>query len=478
MKSRNRIIGPWGLIIIALAALALTAQVGSAQPIRDPEPPFQFILQPQTYAPGVTYMPVASQVIMTETFSASFAPTTTLSGNTPLWRVSVNPDDSAGYYWDRVSTGAYANSAWHATKPIDNAPVLNPGTSQYPSGQDTWLLYGPVNLSNYQYIQLAFQYSMGTAPGDSLMWGISTDGQIFYGDQQSGSTSGWLPITHTLKLDNPIDYSAAYIAFAFKSGNTPSGLGAFVDNIQVAGEPYKLVYLPSVLRNYPPTPTPIPPLYGYTFDPGNNDINTWGGTFTLPTTGYGGPCQYGQFARTNHGNPVNSLAIWNNCKYAYTASSPNVNASANFEMIVDVSPWRLYGNDLYGVFFNANGDNYYRLSLASNTGDPLITAILLERCGGGSCTPLTSGYAGLQPLPAGLVVGQPTYWDQIRVLRVGNNIKVFLNNMQVIDLNDGTFVGPGKFGVHIFPLDGNITTNPPEGAQMEIDFDNIRIYQR
>jgi hypothetical protein len=63
------------------------------------------------------------------------------------------------------------------------------------------------------------------------------------------------------------------------------------------------------------------------------------------------------------------------------------------------------------------------------------------------------------------------------VLRVGSNIKVFLNNVQVIDLNDGTFVGPGRFGVHIFPLEGNIT-DPPAGAQMEIDFDNIRIYQR
>ncbi len=103
----------------------------------------------------------------------------------------------------------------------------------------------------------------------------------------------------------------------------------------------------------PPTPTPIPPLYGYTFDPGNNDLDLWGGTITgNPRTGYGGPCVEGQFARTNHGNPVNSLALWNNCKFVPTYSSPDVDAPTDFEMIVDMSPWRIYGEDLYGVIFN------------------------------------------------------------------------------------------------------------------------------
>jgi hypothetical protein len=133
---------------------------------------------------------------------------------------------------------------------------------------------------------------------------------------------------------------------------------------------------------------------------------------------------------------------------------------------------------MYGVIFNVNGSNFYRLSLATNTGNNLVTAILLERCSGNRCTPLTPGYAGLQELPPDLVTGQSAFWDEMRVLRVGSNIKVVVNGQQVIDLNDGTFVGPGKFGVHIYPLEGNVTTDPPEGAQMQIDFDNIRIYER
>jgi hypothetical protein len=224
--------------------------------------------------------------------------------------------------------------------------------------------------------------------------------------------------------------------------------------------------------------TSTPPLYGYTFDPGSNDLDLWGGTITgNPRQGYGGPCVEGQFARTNHGNPVNSLALWNNCKYVPTYSSPNVDAPANFEMIVDMSPWRLYGEDLYGVIFNSDGNNFYRLSLATNSDNDVVTSVLLERCYGGSCTPLTSGYAGLQSIPAGLVYAQSAFWDQLRVLRVGSNIKVFINGVQVINLNDSLLTGPGKFGVHIFPLAGNVT-DPPEGAQMEIDFDNIRVYAR
>jgi hypothetical protein len=253
-----------------------------------------------------------------------------------------------------------------------------------------------------------------------------------------------------------------------------------VRNVLLTGEPLILGYLPIVTNNYTaPTPTPLPPLYGYTFDPNSNDLNLWGGTITgNPRQGFGGPCLEGQFARTNHGNPVNSLALWNNCKFVPTYSSPNVNAPANFELVVDMSPWRLYGEDLYGVIFAySDVNNLYRLSLATNEGNNVVTSILLERCSGGGCTPLTSGYAGLQALPTGLVYAQSAFWDQMRVLRVGNNIKVFITDVQVVNVNDSNPLTGSKFGVHVFPLAGNIT-DPPEGAQMEIDFDNIRVYAR
>ncbi len=125
-----------------------------------------------------------------------------------------------------------------------------------------------------------------------------------------------------------------------------------------------------------------------------------------------------------------------------------------------------------------DGNNLYRFEPGSrNVGNNVVSSILLERCAGGSCTPL--GPTGsFIPLPPGLVIyAQSAFWDQLRVLRVGSNIKVFVNGVQVFDVTDSNPLTGHKFGVLIFPLAGNVT-DPPEGAQMEIDFDNIRVYAR
>lgn len=502
----SALIGVWVLIIVA----TLGQQRASADPvIFDLRPPFQFVQTQSPDRPLIGLPPLGRTVIMTETFGPGFNPIASLGGGTPQWRTVVNTTDTAGYYWGRVGDSApvtFTNSAWSAVTPISDQQALTPSVSSYPTGQDAWLIYGPIDLSRYQYATLTFQYYLDADASDTLLWGAFKDSSHVYGARVGGAHNGeW--ITGTFAFDRSrYGDNAVYLAFAFQSQSS-SGLGAFIRNVQLNAEPFYFVYAPLVLNNYPPTPTPtatstptitptptqtpIPPLYGYTFDPGNNDINLWGGEYGGYTTGYGGSCWYGQGLRTNHGSPINSLYVSNSCKFAATYASPNVYAPANFEMIVDISPWRLYGEEFYGVIFNASDNtfgsghptfntngNYYRLSLATNVGDDLVTSILLERCQGGACTALTPGYAGLQQLPANLVYGQSAYWDQIRVLRVGNNIKVFVNNVQVIDLNDGTLTGPGKFGVHIFPLEGNVTANPPYGAQMQIDFDNLRIYSR
>jgi hypothetical protein len=474
----------WIAILLLGCGLALIALVGQVVSARStgPElqPPLRFAERPAALDVGTP--PPGSTVVMTETFGSSFAPITDTAGTTPQWRIITNPDDTAGYDWDRSEAvpgtpAAFANSAWSAARSYPPAPALTPGVSTYPAGQDAWLIYGPIDLSKFEFAQLSFEYYLDSRAGDTLLWGYSTDGQTFYGNSQSGPLRTW--ITNTLSFDPDATFNAVYLAFAFNSHADPQGKGAFVSNVVLTGEPLQLNYLPIALNNYAiPTATPIPPLYGYTFDPGNNDLNLWGGTITgNPRQGYGGACVEGQFARTNHGNPVNSLALWNNCKFVPTYSSPDVDAPTDFEMVVDMSPWRLYGEDLYGVIFSADGNNLYRLSLATNVGNNVVTSILLERCAGNSCSPLTSGYSGLQPLPSGLVYAQSAFWDELRVLHIGGNIKVFINGVQVVDVTDSNPLPGHKFGVQVFPLAGNVT-DPPEGAQMEIDFDNIRVYAR
>ncbi len=468
------------LLGCGLALIALAGQVVSAQSTgHELQPPLRFAESPA--APEAQTPPPGSTVLMTETFGASFAPITSTTGTTPQWRIMTNPDDTAGYYWDKVGAGTpstFSNSAWSAARLYTATQALTPGVSTYPAGQDSWLIYGPIDLSKFEYAQLSFEYYLDSRAGDTLQWGYSTDGQTFYGNSQSGPIRTW--ITNTLSFQSNTTFHAVYLAFAFNSQAGPQGKGAFVRNVLLTAERVNFTYLPIAANNYAqPTATPIPPLYGYTFDPGNNDLNLWGGTITgNPRSGYGGPCVEGQYARTDHGNPVNSLALWNNCKYVPTYSSPSgANAPDNFEMIVDVSPWRLYGQDLYGVIFNYDGNNLYRFSLLTNEDNNVVSAVMLERCAGGSCTAL--GPTGsFIPLPPGLVIyAQSAFWDQLRVLRVGSNIKVYVNNVQVFDVTDSNPLAGHQFGVHIFPLAGNVT-DPPGGAQMEIDFDNIRVYAR
>ena len=238
------------LIIVALlgcglALIALAGSVVSAQPMtQELKPPFKFAERPA--APEAQTPPPGSTILLAETFGASFAPTTTLQGSPPLWRVSVNPDDTARYYWGRVGSGTFSNSAWSATRPITSAPTLTPGVSTYPAGQDSWLIYGPIDLSRYTYGHLSFEYYLDSQAGDTLLWGYSTDGQVFYGNSQSGPLRTW--ITDTLAFRSNSTYQAVYLAFAFNSHSNPQGKGAFVRNVRLTGEPVKYNYLPVVMK--------------------------------------------------------------------------------------------------------------------------------------------------------------------------------------------------------------------------------------
>ena len=513
MKSDKRISPPvaiLGMLLVGFVFVSLFGQTVRAQQSNTLTPPFKFVEKAQPRASSVSLVPPGSTVIVTETFGVSFAPTVTLTGSTPAWRVYVNPDDTAHYYWGRVGNTSpitFTPGAWTAAvQATSGLPLLTPGTDPYPGGQDTWLIYGPIDLSHFQYVQLGFEYFLDSAAGDKLSWSYSTDGQTFYGNSQSATSRQWI----TNSVSFPLNWVSSsnqtvYIAFAFKSGSTPAGLGAFIRDVKLTAEPIKYVYLPLVLNNYPPTPTPTPTptatpdlaLFKYTFDTGNIDLNTWGGYFVGTGSGGGGSYEYGQcmpgqcdFASVAHGNPLNSLRLYTTAFWLIRASSPNVLAPTNYDLYVDISPWRLYpSNNLYGVIFNASSDTfrpqfnfngqfyYVYFSTDSSTG-PI--AIRLDRCSGGSCTRLSGNTQndGYIALPPGLVIGNAAGWDTLHILRDGQLIEIFVNGQLLISANDLNNVGPGKFGVFIFPSDGNDTTYPPIGNQMQVDFDNIKVYGR
>jgi hypothetical protein len=523
MKHRLSIKWQFAILVVAWIGFIVMTAVNAparAQPgMSQLDPPFKFVEVKQPNQPNGSFPPPGSTVILTETFGASFAPIPTLVGTTPAWRVVAEPTDTARYYWDRVSSGTFSDTAWSAAKPITTSTVLTPGVSTYPAGQDTWLIYGPVDLSPFINARLDFEYYVDAEPGDTMIWGASYDGHTFYGSSQGGGhTAEWL--TGTLQLDSSgFGAHPVYIGFAFQSQAAPNGLGAFIRNVQLIGEPYSYVHLPVMFGNYPLTPTPTttstptPSLtptpsrtptrtptatatpLGYHFDepspraPGS-DLSKWGGPFWADHPGSFGPYRFGEDVRIGHGNPGNSLYLYTTASYIPAAGSPNTYAPANFDLYVDVSPWYLYEDNRYGIVFGASGDtfganpgafnggaDFYLLYLA--TGHSVSArGIRLDWCSDGNCHRLSGNVQndGYIAVPPGFV-GNASAFDNIHLRRDGSAITVWVNDVFMFSLNDTRYTGSRKWGLFVLPYQ-NDATYPPDGHQMQVDFDNIEISSR
>jgi hypothetical protein len=497
------------VVIVMITLVSLISQSVLAQPANHGlRPPFNFQRTASPQTPSDIGLPFpGSTVIFTETFDNSFAPTTDLGTTSTEWRVMTNTG-AADFYWGGVNTGGYEPSAWPAAAQI----VPSVGVT-YPANLDTWLIYGPLDLSKFASAYLSFDYYVDTTPGscqpaysgDCLTWAYSYDGQTFFGSQISGHlspASGWL--SGSLILDNKqFKTSPVYIAFAFKGGSSPSGDGAFIRNLALTGNPLKYVYLSLIYNNY--TPPPAPPLFGYTFDDDGTDLAHWGGAYYGSGTNFKyGQCLPGQctiHATTSHGNVGTSLRLYTNSYWYMVATSPNDITPSKYDLYVEISPWMLYPrnascgfscppDDLgnwYGVIFNATSNTfgadpstfnyygpgkYYRVYFY-NIDSVKPIGINLDRCdGSGHCTKL-AGHS----LP-GSFIGNASAWDQMHITRDGTSIVVKINGVTVISANDGTYTSGGKYGVFIFPSDGNAVQNPPTGYEMQVDFDNIKVYSR
>ena len=232
-------------------------------------------------------------------------------------------------------------------------------------------------------------------------------------------------------------------------------------------------------------------------------MSEWGGKYKGTSSGSGGTYEFGQFAPTNpfHGNPGSSLRLYNDAFWVMTASSPGVVSPDNYDLYVDISPWILYPRDRscgqscppddlgnwYGIIFNARSstfgsnpsqfhynDKYYRLYFYNiDAAKPI--ALKLDRCDGDGNNPCVN--LSTKSVPASFI-GSAGGWDHIHITRDGTLIRVSINGTVVISKNDGTFTGGGKYGVFIFPSDGNDVTYPPSGYEMQVDFDNIKLYGR
>ena len=156
------------------------------------------------------------------------------------WQVFDNDGATGGeVYWATNSYRPFGGSysAWPAGGGADG---VAPG-SGYPNNMDSWMVYGPFDLSDAVSASLDFMVWMDTQTNvDLFSWMASSDGENFNGYRWSGSSGGWAFISFDLSEVSVIGQSEVYVAFIMQSDESVSEGGVFVDDVVLrkdVGEP-------------------------------------------------------------------------------------------------------------------------------------------------------------------------------------------------------------------------------------------------
>lgn len=207
-------------------------------PQLDPPPPGLEVYPAQAdnkAASSSVQAPTATDAVVTlvdEGFEGPFPPTGS------AWRVFDNNGVTNGeYFWDdddfMASSGSW--SAWVANGGKNG---LDPQFYNYPNNLQSWMVYGPFDLSNATSASLTFTYwNSSELNYDFLGWYASGNGTNFFGNRVSGNSGGWKSVTLDLAavpgLGNLLGDPSVWIAFVFTSDGNITGKGAFVDQIRV-----------------------------------------------------------------------------------------------------------------------------------------------------------------------------------------------------------------------------------------------------
>lgn len=152
-----------------------------------------------------------------------------------------------------------------------------PGFAGYPNNVNSWLIYGPFNISGAQAASFNFYFTMVTelcnpiSLCDYLFWGASTDGVNFSGVAAAGDYTQTCGIFTkdgdfcfaSLDLKPYAGAPQIWVAFLFNSDAGDSFAGPFIDDISVTFQPgasFNQVFLPLLLKSPPPV-TPKTNLY-------------------------------------------------------------------------------------------------------------------------------------------------------------------------------------------------------------------------
>ena len=164
-------------------------------------------------------------------------------------------------YWGKVKSNSYDSiysegmySVWAAG---GGANGRDPAVSNYPKNMDSWMVFGPFDLSTVDNAMLEFNLDIKTQPNhDFLFWGASIDGSSFYGEAISGEAAycAKMHFSSIYGLGNVVGKKKVWFAFNFSSDASISDRGPFLDEV--------------FLKVYYQEPGPF-----YKLAPANNAIN-------------------------------------------------------------------------------------------------------------------------------------------------------------------------------------------------------------
>jgi hypothetical protein len=425
--------------------------------------------------------------VYTETFESGISPV--------YWDVFDQDGTENGEYKWGIETytnttpgGSY--SAW-AIGDGFNGGQLDPATDGYAPNTDSWLVYGPINMTDATDGAVLLDYWLQSEVGDAFGVAVSTDGSNYQGLlDTSGGSGSWSNVMYN--LDSYIGESAVYIAFTFESDGSanPGNLkGAFLDQVVIMVQYPLNLYLPYVALGMTPTHTPTPtaqPTATPTATATAAPI-TYVDTFENPNSGWA-------IRRQNTDAPSNAVAytggklqvdVTKVGDYAIVApmiaatnGGYNIETQARF-----ISPADQHG---YGIVFagdwngstcpngsyNSCFNQYYWLEVRwlAGGGNPLLVFRVrkIESHSGSDNTPV--GPTLINWTEVRTVNGQPVdpnainEWD-VRYESDGD-IKIYVKNVQVGVVRDTSYLNNRYFGLTTSTL-SEATSNPNAKVQFE-----------
>jgi len=350
------------------------------------------------------------------------------------WIVTDTSTTDGGEYFWGTATFTYTSpitAAWAVGGGSEGSGLVA-GTDNYTDNVDSWLIYGPLDLSQVFQANMTFDLWLDSAPGDLFDWCAMTD----ISDLSAGCNNGisghigtW--ISGTLSLDLYAHTSTpVYLAFRFTSNDDgQTGKGAFVDDVVVWGDYGQHVFLPIVRRDATPTPS------GYEDN------------FSGPTTW--------EMVQKTEGRPGTWWDIRNSSGYLkimvderwdHIIASPRVvSTDPPFEIEASIYFHQRSWSSGYAIVFGSADEHfqssYYRI-LAVYTQDGAMK-YQVKRMRGTDTTERT--ILDWVDIPLSVLDGRE--WNTWRIVRDGSHIRIYVNGHLLNDLTDSAITGKGYFGI-------------------------------